>query len=148
MDKMDKIDIQAIFDYLPHRYPFILIDKVLDYEPHMSITAVKNVSMNEPFFMGHFPGRPVMPGVLIVEAMAQAGGMMLMGAFENPGDKVVYFMSIDKVKFRHPVVPGDQIRFELEMLHFRGRNCRMHGIGYVDGKPVAEAEMMARVMDK
>jgi UDP-3-O-[3-hydroxymyristoyl] N-acetylglucosamine deacetylase/3-hydroxyacyl-[acyl-carrier-protein] dehydratase len=89
-----------------------------------------------------------MPGVLIVEAMAQAGGMMLMGAFENPGDKVVYFMSIDKVKFRRPVVPGDQIRFELEMLHFRGRNCRMSGVGYVDGKPVAEAEMMARVMDK
>ena len=140
--------IQEIFGALPHRYPMLLIDRIIEIEPGKRIVGIKNVSINEPHFQGHFPGHPVMPGVLIVEAMAQAGGMMLMGAFENPGDKVVYFMSIDKVKFRRPVVPGDQIRFELEMLHFRGRNCRMSGVGYVDGKPVAEAEMMARVMDK
>ena len=140
--------IQEIFGALPHRYPMLLVDRIVEIEPGKRIVGIKNVSINEPFFQGHFPGHPVMPGVLIVEAMAQAGGMMLMGAFENPGDKVVYFMSIDKVKFRRPVVPGDQIRLELEMLHFRGRNCRMSGIGYVDGKPVAEAEMMARVMDK
>jgi UDP-3-O-[3-hydroxymyristoyl] N-acetylglucosamine deacetylase/3-hydroxyacyl-[acyl-carrier-protein] dehydratase len=140
--------IQEIFDALPHRYPMLLVDRIVEIEPGKRIVGIKNVSINEPHFQGHFPGHPVMPGVLIVEAMAQAGGMMLMGAFENPGDKVVYFMSIDKVKFRRPVVPGDQIRFELEMLHFRGRNCRMSGVGYVDGKAVAEAEMMARVMDK
>lgn len=140
--------IQEIFGALPHRYPMLLVDRIVEIEPGRRIVGIKNVSINEPHFQGHFPGHPVMPGVLIVEAMAQAGGMMLMGAFENPGDKVVYFMSIDKVKFRRPVVPGDQIRFELEMLHFRGRNCRMSGVGYVDGKPVAEAEMMARVMDK
>jgi UDP-3-O-[3-hydroxymyristoyl] N-acetylglucosamine deacetylase/3-hydroxyacyl-[acyl-carrier-protein] dehydratase len=140
--------IQEIFGALPHRYPMLLVDRIVEIEPGKRIVGIKNVSINEPHFQGHFPGHPVMPGVLIVEAMAQAGGMMLMGAFENPGDKVVYFMSIDKVKFRRPVVPGDQIRFELEMLHFRGRNCRMSGVGYVDGKPVAEAEMMARVMDK
>jgi len=140
--------IQEILGAMPHRYPMLLVDRIIAIEPGKRIVGIKNVTINEPFFQGHFPGHPVMPGVLILEAMGQAGGMMLMGAFEKPEDKVVYFMSIDKVKFRRPVVPGDQIRFELEMLHFRGRNCRMSGIGYVDGKPVAEAEMMARVMDK
>jgi UDP-3-O-[3-hydroxymyristoyl] N-acetylglucosamine deacetylase/3-hydroxyacyl-[acyl-carrier-protein] dehydratase len=140
--------IQEILDALPHRYPMLLVDRIVEIEPGKRIVGIKNVTINEPFFQGHFPDHPVMPGVLVVEAMAQAGGMMLMGAFENPEDKVVYFMSIDKVKFRKPVVPGDQIRFELKMLHFRGRNCRMSGVGYVDGKPVAEAEMMARVMER
>ena len=142
------MDIQRILEILPHRYPMLLVDRIVEVEQGKRIVGIKNVTINEPFFQGHFPGHPVMPGVLVIEAMAQVGGMMLMGAFENPKDKVVYFMGIDKVKFRKPVVPGDQIRFELEMLHFRGRNCRMGGVGYVDGKPVAEAEMTARVMDK
>jgi len=140
--------IQEILDVMPHRYPLLLVDRIVAMEPGKRIVGIKNVTINEPFFQGHFPEHPVMPGVLVIEAMAQVGGMMLMGAFEKPQEKVVYFMGIDKVKFRKPVVPGDQIRFELEMLHFRGRNCRMSGVGYVDGKPVAEAEMMARVMDK
>ena len=140
--------IQEILGAMPHRYPMLLVDRIVEIEPGKRIVGIKNVTINEPFFQGHFPGHPVMPGVLVVESMAQVGGMMLMGAFDDPSDKVVYFMSIDNVKFRRPVVPGDQIRFELEMRHFRGRNCRMSGVGYVDGKPVAEAEMMARVMDK
>ncbi|HEY6224556.1 MAG TPA: 3-hydroxyacyl-ACP dehydratase FabZ, partial [Gemmatimonadales bacterium] len=135
---------------LPHRYPFLLVDRILEIEGDRRIVGVKNVTINEPFFQGHFPGHPIMPGVLIIEAMAQVGGMLLLSHFEgqNVENKVVYFMSLDNVKFRRPVLPGDQIRFELEMLAFRGRTCRMKGHGYVDGQVVAEAEMMAMVVDK
>jgi UDP-3-O-[3-hydroxymyristoyl] N-acetylglucosamine deacetylase/3-hydroxyacyl-[acyl-carrier-protein] dehydratase len=140
--------IQEILGAIPHRYPMLLVDRIIEMEEGTRIVGIKNVTVNEPFFQGHFPDHPIMPGVLIIEAMGQVGGMLLMGAFEKPEDKVVYFMAIDNVKFRKPVVPGDQIRFELEMLHFRGRNCRMRGVGYVDGQPAAEAEMMARVVDK
>ncbi len=142
------LGIQEILGAIPHRYPMLFVDRIIEIETGKRIVGIKNVTINEPFFQGHFPEHPIMPGVLVVEAMAQVGGMLLMGAFENPEEKVVYFLSIDKVKFRKPVIPGDQIRFEVEMLHFRGRNCRMHGVGYVDGQPVAEAEMMARVVDK
>jgi UDP-3-O-[3-hydroxymyristoyl] N-acetylglucosamine deacetylase/3-hydroxyacyl-[acyl-carrier-protein] dehydratase len=141
-------DIQNIMKVLPHRYPFLLVDRILEVEPGKRIVGLKNVTINEPFFPGHFPGHPVMPGVLIVEAMAQTGGMMLMDAVEDPESKVVYFMSLDKVKFRKPVVPGDQLRFELEMLKFRGKTCRMRGVAYVEGQPVAEAEMMAAIVDR
>jgi beta-hydroxyacyl-ACP dehydratase FabZ len=106
------------------------------------------VTINEPFFQGHFPGHPIMPGVLIIEAMAQVGGMLLMHSIDDREEKVVYFMSLDKVKFRRPVVPGDQVRFELEMLKFRGATCQMQGHAFVDGKLAAEAVMMARVIDK
>ncbi len=140
--------IQEILSAIPHRYPMLLVDRIIEIEEGKRIVGIKNVTVNEPFFQGHFPDHPIMPGVLIIEAMGQVGGMLLMGAFEKPEEKVVYFMAIDNVKFRRPVVPGDQIRFELEMLHFRGRNCRMRGVGYVDGQPAAEAEMMARVVDK
>jgi UDP-3-O-[3-hydroxymyristoyl] N-acetylglucosamine deacetylase/3-hydroxyacyl-[acyl-carrier-protein] dehydratase len=140
--------IQEILGAIPHRYPMLLVDRIIEMEEGKRIVGIKNVTVNEPFFQGHFPDHPIMPGVLIIEAMGQVGGMLLMGAFEKPEEKVVYFMAIDSVKFRRPVVPGDQIRFELEMLHFRGRNCRMRGVGYVDGQPAAEAEMMARVVDK
>lgn len=145
-----KIDIGRIMDVLPHRYPFLLVDRILEIEGNRRIVGLKNVTINEPFFQGHFPGHPIMPGVLIIEAMAQVGGMLLMSHFEgqNVEDKVVYFMSLDKVKFRRPVVPGDQIRFELEMLQVRGKNCRMRGVGYVDGQVAAEAEMLARVVDR
>jgi UDP-3-O-[3-hydroxymyristoyl] N-acetylglucosamine deacetylase / 3-hydroxyacyl-[acyl-carrier-protein] dehydratase len=143
-------DIGRILDILPHRYPFLLVDRIIEVEGDQRIVGIKNVTINEPFFQGHFPGHPIMPGVLIIEAMAQVGGMLLMSHFEgqNVEDKVVYFMSLDNVKFRRPVLPGDQIRFELEMIQFRGKTCKMKGAGYVDGQLVAEAEMMAIVTDK
>ncbi|KAA3637096.1 MAG: bifunctional UDP-3-O-[3-hydroxymyristoyl] N-acetylglucosamine deacetylase/3-hydroxyacyl-ACP dehydratase, partial [Calditrichaeota bacterium] len=110
------LDINSIFKFLPHRYPFLLIDRILDLEPDKRVTAIKNVTINEPFFQGHFPNHPIMPGVLILEAMAQAGGVLLLNAVDNPEETVVYFMSIDNAKFRKPVIPGDQLRFELEMI--------------------------------
>ncbi len=142
------MDIGRILDVIPHRYPFLLVDRILEVEGTTRIVGIKNVTINEPFFQGHFPGHPIMPGVLIIEAMAQVGGMLLLGTIEDPDQKVVYFMSLDNVKFRRPVLPGDQLRCELEMLQNRGRTCRMKGIAYVDGNVVAEAEMMARVVDR
>jgi UDP-3-O-[3-hydroxymyristoyl] N-acetylglucosamine deacetylase/3-hydroxyacyl-[acyl-carrier-protein] dehydratase len=144
------MDISRIMNYLPHRYPFLLVDRILEVEGNKRIVGIKNVTINEPFFQGHFPGHPIMPGVLIIEAMAQVGGMLLMSHFEGQKfeDKVVYFMSLDNVKFRRPVVPGDQIRFELDLVQFRGKTCKMKGAGYVDGQVVAEAEMMAMVVDR
>jgi len=144
------MDVRQIVDVMPHRYPFLLVDRIIEMEDRKRIVGIKNVTINEPFFQGHFPGHPVMPGVLIIEAMAQAGGLLLMSLVpkEDHGTKVVYFMSLDAVKFRRPVVPGDQLRFELEMLKFGGKTCRMKGVATVDGAVVAEAEMMAAVVDK
>jgi UDP-3-O-[3-hydroxymyristoyl] N-acetylglucosamine deacetylase/3-hydroxyacyl-[acyl-carrier-protein] dehydratase len=142
------VDIQKIMQYLPHRYPMLLVDRIIEFEAGKRIVGLKNVTINEPFFQGHYPGHPIMPGVLIVEAMAQVGGLLLMDAVENPEDKVVYFMSVDNVKWRRPVTPGDQLRFELEMLQFRRHVCRMRGVGIVEGQVVAEAEMMARIVDR
>jgi UDP-3-O-[3-hydroxymyristoyl] N-acetylglucosamine deacetylase/3-hydroxyacyl-[acyl-carrier-protein] dehydratase len=142
------MDIGRILDVIPHRYPFLLVDRIIEVEGTTRIVGIKNVTINEPFFQGHFPGHPIMPGVLIIEAMAQVGGMLLLGTIEDPDQKVVYFMSLDNVKFRRPVLPGDQLRCELEMLQNRGRTCRMKGVAYVDGNVVAEAEMMARVVDR
>ncbi len=144
----NSFDINTIFKFLPHRYPMLLIDRILDLDPGKRVTAIKNVTINEPFFNGHFPGHPIMPGVLIIEAMAQAGGVLLLNAVENPEEKVVYFMSIDKAKFRKPVIPGDQLRFELEMLSLKRTTCKMAGKAYVDNKLVASAEFMAMVVDK
>jgi UDP-3-O-[3-hydroxymyristoyl] N-acetylglucosamine deacetylase/3-hydroxyacyl-[acyl-carrier-protein] dehydratase len=143
-------DLRKILDVIPHRYPMLLVDRILEVEPGKRIVGIKNVTFNEPFFQGHFPGHPIMPGVLIIEAMAQVGGMLMMSMAgeEEVKRKVMYFMSLDNVKFRRPVVPGDQIRFELDMLKFSGKTCRMKGVGYVDGKVVAEAEMVARVIDR
>jgi len=124
------------------------VDRILELEPRRRVVGIKNVTINEPFFQGHFPGHPVMPGVLIIESMAQAGGMLLMDELAGAEDKVVYFMSLDNVKFRRPVVPGDQLRSEVEMLQFRGKTCRLKGVAYVDGQAVAEAEMLARVVDR
>ncbi len=139
-------EIERIMEVLPHRYPILLVDRILELEPRRRVVGLKNVTINEPFFQGHFPGHPVMPGVLIVEAMAQAGGMLLMD--ELTADKVVYFMAMDNVKFRKPVRPGDQLRSEVEVIQIRGPNCRMKGTATVDGAVVAEAEMLARVMDR
>lgn len=142
------VDARQIMQYLPHRYPMLLVDRIVDFESGKRIVGIKNVTINEPFFQGHYPGHPIMPGVLIIEAMAQVGGLLLMDAVDNPEDKVVYFMSLNDVKWRRPVTPGDQIVFELEMLQFRRHVCKMRGVGRVDGKVVAEAELMARIMDR
>jgi UDP-3-O-[3-hydroxymyristoyl] N-acetylglucosamine deacetylase/3-hydroxyacyl-[acyl-carrier-protein] dehydratase len=142
------LGIEEIMKVLPHRYPFLLVDRVVEIEEGKRIVGIKNVTINEPFFQGHFPGHPIMPGVLIIEAMAQVGGMLLMGAVSDPEKKVVYFTSLNNVKWRRPVKPGDQLRFELDLLQVRGMMCKMHGVARVDGEVVAEAEMGAMVRDK
>ncbi len=142
------LEAERIFDFLPHRYPFLLVDRILEFEPGRRILGLKNVTINEPYFNGHFPGHPIMPGVLIVEGMAQTGGLLMMNEVSEASSKVVYFMSMNDVKFRRPVHPGDQLLFEVEMLQFRGRVCRIRGVGTVDGQIVAEATLMAQVMDR
>jgi UDP-3-O-[3-hydroxymyristoyl] N-acetylglucosamine deacetylase/3-hydroxyacyl-[acyl-carrier-protein] dehydratase len=139
------LDIHGIMEIMPHRYPFLLIDKVLEMEPAKRVVAIKNVTINEPFFQGHFPGYPVMPGVLIIEAMAQAGGILLLDAIDEPRKHLVFFLSIDKVKFRKQVFPGDTIRFELDMLMYRRNTCKMRGKAYLGESVVTEAELMAIV---
>ena len=142
------MDIQDILRLLPHRYPLLLVDRIVEKEDGKRIVGIKNVTINEPFFQGHFPGHPIMPGVLIIEAMAQTAGLLVLDQIDNPNEKVVYFMSIDKAKFRRPVVPGDQLRMEIEILKMRGKTCRMRGETFVDGQRTAEAEMMAAVVDR
>ncbi len=144
---MEKVyDIQRIMGFLPHRYPFLLIDRIIELVPRERAVALKNVTINEPFFQGHFPQSPVMPGVLIVEAMGQAGGVL---AFESVSEirqgALIYFMGIDKVRFRKPVIPGDQLIFEVQILKLRSRVIKMAGVAKVDGKLVTEAELMASI---
>ena len=141
-------DINAIKKILPHRYPFLLVDKIIDFKMDERIVGVKNVTSNEPFFEGHFPGRPVMPGVLILEGMGQTGGILLLNGIENPGDKLVFFMAINNAKFRKPVTPGDQLVFELTMVSRKSKICQMAGKAYVDGSLVAEADMIASIIDR
>jgi UDP-3-O-[3-hydroxymyristoyl] N-acetylglucosamine deacetylase / 3-hydroxyacyl-[acyl-carrier-protein] dehydratase len=141
-------EIEDIMRVLPHRYPFLLVDRVLEIAEDKRIVGMKNVTINEPFFQGHFPGHPIMPGVLIIEAMAQVGGMLLMRSMPDPDQKVVYFTSLNNVKWRRPVRPGDQLIFELDLLQVRGMMCKMKGVAKVDGEIVAEAEMGAMVRDK
>ncbi len=140
-------DISAIEKILPHRYPFLLVDKVLDMELGETITAIKNVSINEPFFQGHFPVRRVMPGVLIIESLAQAGGLLLLNTIKEPREKLVFFTGMDGVRFRKPVLPGDQLRLELKMLQYRLSMAKMKGVAYVNDEVVAEATLMATVTD-
>jgi len=141
-------DSQAIERIIPHRYPFLLIDKIVEFELDEKIVGVKNVTMNEPFFQGHFPGNPIMPGVLILEAMAQSGGIMLLNGNEGFHDKLVYFMGIDKARFRKPVVPGDTLVIESHMKNRRRNVCMFSSKAYVRGELVCEAELMATVVDK
>lgn len=145
--KPNPIDIQGIMDLLPHRFPILLVDRILDFEPRQWIRGLKNISMSDQVFQGHFPNRPVFPGVLIVEAMAQTGGCLMMQEFEDRHRKVIYFMGIDAVKFRKPVLPGDQLVMEVKVVSLRGRICKMRGEAFVDGAKVAEAEFMSMLME-
>jgi 3-hydroxyacyl-[acyl-carrier-protein] dehydratase len=143
-----KYDIEKIMEMLPHRYPFLLVDRVISLVPDDKIVALKNVTINEPFFQGHFPGKPIMPGVLIIEAMAQVGGILAYDT--SPPEKrnrLIYFMGMDKVRFRRMVVPGDQIIFEAKILKFKKKVAKMSGTATVDGQLVAEAELMASFGD-
>jgi beta-hydroxyacyl-ACP dehydratase FabZ len=141
------MDIQGIMDLLPHRYPILLVDRILDYEPGKWIRGLKNISISDPIFLGHFPRRAVFPGVLIVEAMAQTGGCLMLQGEPEREKRLMYFMTIDKVKFRSPVVPGDQLILEAQIISYKGRVCKIKGVASVDGKKVAEAELMSMMVD-
>jgi len=147
-----KLNIQDILAILPHRYPFLLIDRVVDLTRRERVVAIKNVTFNEPFFQGHFPGVPIMPGVLIIEAIAQAGGALLLTEIPDRENKLMVFTGIERARFRRPVVPGDQLRIEVEVKAWReggGRNAvRMEGIAYVDSKKVAEAIVTCQLVPK
>jgi len=143
----DTIDIRAIEKILPHRYPFLLVDRIIDITPRVKVVAIKNVTRNEPFFNGHFPDYPIFPGVLIIEAMAQAGGFLLLNYDEDPTGKLVYFTGINNAKFRKPVIPGDQMRLEVEVIKMYKSTAKMKGKAFVDGKVVASAEMTATIVD-
>ena len=143
-----KLDIHDIMRILPHRYPFLLIDRVIDLVRMQRIVAIKNVTINEPFFAGHFPNMPIMPGVLIVEAVAQAGGALLLTEIPDREHKLMVFTGIEKARFRRPVVPGDQLRIEVDVKAWRGDAVRMQGIAYVEDKKVAEAIVTCRLVDR
>jgi len=142
------LDIHEIQRLIPHRYPFLLIDRIIEMEPGKRIVGLKNVTINEPYFVGHFPGLPIMPGVLILESMAQAGGVLVKKSMNVPDEKLMFFMGIDKAKFRRPVVPGDQIRLEIDVLSLHARFARVRGKAYVDGTLVAEAELSTMIVDR
>jgi 3-hydroxyacyl-[acyl-carrier-protein] dehydratase len=148
--KTAPLDINQIRGILPHRYPFLLIDRVVEMERRKRIVAIKNVTINEPFFAGHFPGFPIMPGVLIVEALAQAGGVLLLTEVEDRSDKLIVFTGIEKARFRRPVVPGDQLRIEVEVLSWKAGASRiavrMDGKAYVNGKLVCDGTVSAQLV--
>jgi beta-hydroxyacyl-ACP dehydratase FabZ len=146
MSLPQSLELEEILRILPHRYPFLLVDRILSLEPWKRIVGVKNVTINEPFFQGHFPGRPIMPGVLIIEAMAQVGGILaLLSIPENLGNPSIFLMGVDKVRFRKPVVPGDQLRLELTTLRSGKKFWKMQGQAFVNQTMVTEAELMAAV---
>ena len=139
------LDIQAIKRILPHRYPMLLVDRILEFDPER-IVGIKNVTGNEPFFVGHLPDYPVMPGVLVIEAMAQVAGVLVLSQLQDP-QKVVFLATIEQAKFRRPVVPGDQLRIEMKVIKRKARVAKMSGMATVDGKVVAEAEVMCKLAD-
>src|SRR5437660_8777040 len=142
------LDINDILRILPHRFPFLLIDRVIDLTRRERIVAIKNVTINEPFFAGHFPNLPIMPGVLIVEAIAQAGGALLLTEVEDREGKLMVFTGIERARFRRPVVPGDQLRIEVDVKAWRGDAVRMQGTVFVEDKKVAEAIVTCRLVDR
>jgi 3-hydroxyacyl-[acyl-carrier-protein] dehydratase len=142
---LDTIGIQKI---LPHRYPFLMVDQIVEMERLKRIVGIKNVTINEDFFAGHFPGKPIMPGVLIVESMAQTGGLLLLLEIPERESKLLYFVAIDDARFRRPVVPGDQLRVEVKVLNFRGDFCKLEGKATVDGELAAEAILMCKMVDR
>jgi 3-hydroxyacyl-[acyl-carrier-protein] dehydratase len=141
-------DIQEILGFLPHRYPFLLIDRVVEFERRKRLVAIKNVTMNEPFFQGHFPGFPIMPAVLVIEAMAQAGAIIMMSEIPDRHKKLAVFTGIDKAKFRNQVTPGDQLRIEVDVLAFRSRMGRMEARATVDGKLACEATLSCAIVSR
>jgi beta-hydroxyacyl-ACP dehydratase FabZ len=142
------LDIRGILDSIPHRYPFLFVDRVIEIVPGRRIVAIKNVTFNEPFFQGHFPGLPVMPGVLIVEAMAQAGAVLMLHDFAQRKEKLVYFAGIDAARFRRVVRPGDRLTITMEVLKLRSRTCKMKGVAEVDGEIAAEAQILSAMADR
>ena len=142
---MDVVEIQKI---LPHRYPFLFVDAVVEMERLKSIVGVKNVTINEAYFQGHFPGAPVMPGVLIIESMAQTGGLLLLQEVADREKKLLYFAAVDGARFRRPVVPGDQLRVEMKVISWRGDFCKLEGRATVDGQLAAEATLMCKMVDR
>jgi 3-hydroxyacyl-[acyl-carrier-protein] dehydratase len=141
-------DVRWIMSVLPHRYPLLLVDRVLEMEPKKRIVAIKNVTINEEVFLGHFPGRPVMPGVLLIEGMAQAGGLLLLHDLPQRENKLLLFAGIEEAKFRRPVVPGDQVRYEVEVLRLRSTFCKVAGKALVDGELAAEAILSTAMVDR
>ena len=142
------LDINQIQKYLPHRYPFLMIDKVVEMERYKRIVAIKSVTINEGFFQGHFPGKPVMPGVLILESMAQAGGLLLLQEIPDRDKKLLYLASMTDVKFRRPVVPGDQLRVEVNVLAWKGDLCKIEAKAFVESNLAAEARMLCVMADR
>jgi 3-hydroxyacyl-[acyl-carrier-protein] dehydratase len=142
------LDIRQIMAILPHRYPFLLIDRVVESSPRRRIVAIKNVTINEPFFQGHFPEYAIMPGVLVVEAIAQAGGVLLLPEVPDHENKLMVFSGIDRARFRRPVVPGDQVRIEVDVLNWKPRAARLEGKVYVEKKLVCEATIMCQVVPR
>lgn len=144
----DPLDISWVMSVLPHRYPFLLVDRVLEIEPDQRLVAIKNVTINEDYFQGHFPGRPVVPGVLLLEGLAQAGGLLLLHDEAQREGKLLYFTSIEKARFRRPVVPGDQIRYEVDVVHRRRRYCKLSGRVMVGEELSADAVIGSAMVDR